>query len=90
MGNELECDLMTAYVRIGLRWRKDYSKGMPVILAIVQHLLWSRAERCPLKIQGGSGHPRRASAPEGALDADGTGADYGLRSSCAVGYAVRR
>ena len=59
-----------------------------VILAIVQHLR-SRAERCPPKLQRGSGHPSRAGAPEGALDVDGTGAGYGLRSSCGVGHAVR-
>ena len=28
-------------------------------------------------------------APEGALDVNGTGADYGLRSPCGVGHAVR-
>ena len=27
----------------------------------------------------------RACAPEGIVDVDGTGADYGLRSSCGVG-----
>ena len=35
------------------------------------------------------GHPRRAGAPEGTADVDGTGAGYGLRSSCGVGHAVR-
>ena len=64
--------------------------GMRAIPADVQHLLRSRAERCPPKIQRGSGHPRRADAPEGALDVDGTRAGYGLRSSCSVGHAVRR
>ena len=34
-------------------------------------------------------HPRRAGAPEGALDVNGTGAGYGLRSPCGVGHAVR-
>ena len=34
-------------------------------------------------------HPRRASAPERALDVNGTGAGYGLRSPCGVGRAVR-
>ena len=62
---------------------------MRVIPAVVQHLLRSRAERCPPKIQKGSGHPRRAGAPEEALDVDGTGAGYGLRSSCGVVHAVR-
>ena len=28
-------------------------------------------------------------APEGALDVNGTGAVYGLRSPCGVGHAVR-
>ena len=41
------------------------------------------------KIQQGYGHPRRAGAPKGTADANGTGAGYGLRSSCGVGYAVR-
>ena len=36
-----------------------------------------------------TGHPRRAGAPEGALDVNGTGAGYGLRSPCGVGHAVR-
>ena len=31
---------------------------MRVIPAVVQHIFRSRAERCPLKIQRGSGHPR--------------------------------
>ena len=34
-------------------------------------------------------HPRRAGAPEGALDVNGTGAGYGLRSPCGVEHAVR-
>ena len=51
---------------------------MRVVPSIIQHLLRSRAERCPPKIQRGSGHPRRAGAPEGALDVDGTGAGYEL------------
>ena len=63
---------------------------MRVIPAVVQHLLRSRAERCPPKIKGGAGHPRRAGAPEGAFDVNGTGAGYGLRSPCGVGHAVRR
>ena len=41
---------------------------MRVSPAVVQHHLRRRAKRCPPKIQRGSGHPRRASAPEGALD----------------------
>ena len=60
---------------------------MRVIPAVVQHLR-SRAERCPPEIQRGSGHPRRADAPEGALDVDGTGASYGRRLSCGVELAV--
>ena len=76
--------LMTASVRIGLRWSKDFGKDA-CYSRCFQHLFRSRAERCPPKIQRGSGHPRRA----GALDVDGTGASYGLRSSCGVGYAVR-
>ena len=40
-------------------------------------------------LQRFSEDPRRAGAPEGALDVDGTGAGYGLRSSCGVGHAVR-
>ena len=28
-------------------------------------------------------------APEGTADVDGTGAGYGLRSSCGVGHTVR-
>ena len=62
---------------------------MRVIPAVVLHLLRSRAERRPPKIQRGSGHPRRAGAPERALDVDGTGAGYGLSSSRGVGHAVR-
>ena len=33
-------------------------------------------------------HPRRAGAPERALDVNGNGAGYGLRSPCGVGHAV--
>ena len=62
---------------------------MRVIPAVVQHLLRSRAERCPPKIQRESGHPRRAGAPEGSLDVDGTGTGYGLRLSCGVEHTVR-
>ena len=62
---------------------------MRVVAAAVQHLLRSRAERCPPEIQRGTGHPRRAGAPEGALDVNGAGAGYGLRSPCGVGHAVR-
>ena len=63
---------------------------MRVIPAVVQNIFRSRAERCPPKISRGSGHPRRAGVPEGDLDVDGTGAGYGLRSSCGVGgHAVR-
>ena len=57
--------------------------------AIPAALLSSRADRCPLKIQQGLGHPGRAGAPEETADVDGTGAGYGLGSSCGVGYAVR-
>ena len=63
--------------------------GVRVIPAIVKWLLRNRAERCPPKIQGGYGHPRRDGAPEGAHDVDGTRAGYGLRSSCRDGHAVR-
>ena len=38
------------------------------------------------------GHPRRAGASDltaGSADVDGTGAGYGLRSSCGVGYTER-
>ena len=85
------CDLMMPSVRISLRWSKDYGKNVSnfVTHVVVQHLLRSRAERCPPKIQRGSGHPRRADVPEGALDADGTGAGYGLGLSCGAGHAVR-
>ena len=62
---------------------------MRAIHAVVQHLLRSRADRCPPEIQRGYGHPRRAGAPEGTADVDGTRAGYGLRSSCGVGHAVR-
>ena len=62
---------------------------MRVIPADVQHLLRSRAERCSPEIQLGTGHSRRAGAPEGALDVNGTGAGYGLRSPWGVGHAVR-
>ena len=43
---------------------------------IVLHLLCSRADRRPPNIQRGYGHPRRAGAPEGTTDVDGTGAGY--------------
>ena len=62
---------------------------MRVITTVVHHLFRSHAERCPLKIQRGSGHPRRAGASEGALHVEGTGVGYGLRLSCGVGHAVR-
>ena len=38
---------------------------MRVVPTAVQHLLRSRAERCPPEIQLGTDHPRRAGAPEG-------------------------
>ena len=47
------------------------------------------ADLCPPKIQRGYGHPHQACAPEGTVDLNGTKADYGLRSSYGVGYAVR-
>ena len=62
---------------------------MHAIPAVVQHLLRSRTDRRLPEIQRGSGHPRRAGAPEGTADIDGTGASYGLRSSCGTGHAVR-
>ena len=61
-----------------------YGNRIPVT---VQRLLRSRAERCSPKIHRGFDHPRRAGAPEGALDVDGTGAGYGLRSLSGVGHA---
>ena len=41
---------------------------MRAIPPVIQHLLRGRAERCPPKLQRGSGHPRRDGAPEGVLD----------------------
>ena len=61
---------------------------MRAIPAVVQHLLRSRADRCPPEVQRGSGHPRRAVGPEGTADVDGTEAGYGLRLSSGVGHAV--
>ena len=43
---------------------------------------------CPSKIQRGTGPSRRAGAPEGAPDVNGTGSGYGLRSSCRVRHAA--
>ena len=62
---------------------------MRAIPTFDQHLLRSRADGCFPEIQLGTGHPRRADAPEGTADVDGTGAGYGLRLSCGVGHAVR-
>ena len=62
---------------------------MRAIPAVVQHIFRSCADRCPLEIQRGFGHFHRVGAPEGTGDVDGTGADYGLRSACDVGHAVR-
>ena len=82
------CDLIMASVRIGLRWRRTTAR-MHVIPAVVQHILRRRAERCPPKVQRGSGHPRQVGAPERSPDVEGTRAGYDLRSSCGVGHAVR-
>ena len=62
---------------------------MRVIPVVVQHLLRSRPDHCLPGIQRGSGHPRRAGAPEGTANVEGTGVGHGLRSSCGVGHAVR-
>ena len=85
-------DLQKAYDTVDrtLLWQVlTRTARMRVVPAAVQHLLRSRAERCPPEIQQGTGHPRRAGAPEGALDVNGTGAGYGLRLPCGVGHAVR-
>ena len=78
------CNLMTVSVR-----RTTATIGaIPAV--VVPHLLRSRADRCPPKIQRGHGYPRRGGAPdEGITDVDGAGADYILRSSCGVGDPVR-
>ena len=62
---------------------------MSVIPAVLHHILRSRADRCPPKIQRGYSHPRRARAPEGTVDVAGTGADNALRSSCGTRHATR-
>ena len=49
-----------------------------VIPTIVQHRFRSRADHCLPEIQRGSGHPRRAGAPEGTADVEGTGVGHGL------------
>ena len=54
-----------------------------------QHLLRSRADYCPLKLQREHGRLRQVGAPEGTADVDGTGAGYGQRSSCNVRHNVR-
>ena len=80
-------DEMRAYVRRGdgiCSGGARTTARMRAMPAVVQNLLCSRADRCPPNIQRGYGHPRRAGAPEGIADVDGTGAAYGLRSSCGV------
>ena len=61
-------------------------RGIP---AVFQHLLRSRADRYSPEIKQAYGRPRRAGTPEGTADVDGTGAGYGLRSSCDMGHTVR-
>ena len=62
---------------------------MRAIPAVVQHLLRSRADRCPPKIQREYGHPRRAGAPEGTVDVDGPkpAMDYVYRAVWGMLYA---
>ena len=47
---ELVCDLMTASVRIGLRWSKDYGKDACYPRCCSTSSSQSRAERCPPEI----------------------------------------
>ena len=51
------CDLMTRLFGL-VCGRARTAARMRVISAVVEHLLRSRAERCPPKIQRRSGHPR--------------------------------
>ena len=62
---------------------------MRVIPAVVQHLLGSRAERFPPKIQRRSGHSRRADAPEEASTSMGPepAIDYVRRAIWGMLYA---
>ena len=68
---------------------KWFEVRMRAVLAVVQHLFRSRADRCPPKIPRRYGYPRRAGALEGTADVEETIAGYGLRSSCGMGHAVR-
>ena len=77
------CDLIMTSARIDSRSNKDYGKDR-CYPHTVYHIHYSRADRHPPKIQRGYCHPRRAGAPEETADGDGTGAGYGLRSSCGV------
>ena len=62
---------------------------MRVIPAVAQHLLCTRADRCPPNLQQGYGHPRRAGAPEETADADetGSGMEYVYRVVWGMLYA---
>ena len=64
--------------------------NMRAIPAVVQHLLRSRADRCPPKIQRRYGHilVDLVHLKESPTDVDGTGAGYGLRSPCGVGHTL--
>ena len=78
---------MSASIRIGSSWSKDYGKDVCYLHCCSISSL--RASHCPSEIQRGYSHLRRARAPEGTADVDGTGVGYGPRWSCGVGYAVR-
>ena len=57
------CDLMSASIRIGSSWSKDYGKNVCYLRCCSIYYL--RANRCPSEIQRGYSHLRRARAPEG-------------------------
>ena len=78
------CDLETACLFGLVGGGARTTARIHAIPAVVQHLLCSRSDRCHPKIQRRYGYPRRGGAPKGTTDVDGTGAGYGLRSSCGM------
>ena len=86
MGSELVCDLMTASVRIGSRWRT--TAGMRSISAVVHYILRSRANCCLQRFSKDTVILAELVHLQGTPDVDGAGTGYGLRSSCGVRYVV--
>ena len=73
---------------IGSRCNKDYGKDTCYPHYLLLNIFFcGRADHRHPKIRRGNSHPRRAGAPEGTADVDGTGIANGLGSSCGGGHA---